>query len=264
MLADLDVVLFDIQDVGARFYTYISTLKEVMEACAASRIPLLVTDRANPLGFCTGGPVLERGFESFVGAFPIPVVHGLTVGELALMARGEKWISNPRKLRLRVVPCQGYRHSDTIFPQLPPSPNLTTPLSILLYPSLCLFEGTRWSVGRGTDFPFQVFGYPDSALGGNFSFRPRRILSTGPPPVHEGKACYGWRISPDSLLPCFSLAPLLKARKSRHDSAFFLPFFTRLMGTDRYTALLNAGEEPVFDQSAWLRKRKHYRLYPDH
>lgn len=260
-LADLDVVLFDIQDVGARFYTYISTLKEVMEACAEQGKPLLLCDRFNPLGFCSGGPILDLKHQSFVGAFPIPIVHGLTMGELARMAVKKQWFQQARKLKLEIVPCLGYRHADTLFPEVPPSPNLRTPLSILAYPSLCLFEGTNWSMGRGTGFPFEVFGYPDSTCG-TFRFRPGRADSTAPKPVHHGQWCYGERLSPDSIRSCFSLRFLIRAYQHRpQDPAFFNPFFYKLAGVDGLQEAIRAGKELEFDLGDWEKERRKVRLY---
>jgi len=256
MLADVDLLLFDIQDVGARFYTYISTMKLAMEACAEQGKEFLVCDRANPLGFCVGGPVLKPKYISFVGAFPVPVVHGLTVAELARMAKDQKWFGKAASLKLHFVRCAGYSHSDTIFPALPPSPNLRTPLAVLAYPSLCLFEGTDWSLGRGTDFPFECYGYPDSSAG-KFSFRP----SAGQ--VHGGKMCYGERIRPEMLKSCFSLQFLLDARRKRPgDQSFFNAFFMRLAGGKAITNCLRENREYEDNLAAWKKLRSRYMLYP--
>ena len=256
MLGDVDLILFDIQDVGARFYTYISTMKLVMEACAEQGKEFLVCDRDNPLGFCAAGPVLKPKYISFVGAFPIPVVHGLTVGELAMMAKGKNWFQKSRQLRLHVVRCRGYSHEDTIFPALPPSPNLKTPLSVLAYPSLCLFEGTNWSVGRGTESPFEVYGYPDPKAG-NIQFFPAGKQ------VHGSETCYGTRLTKDSLPSCFSLKFLLDARKRRPaDPAFFNTFFIRLAGNKKIRAQLDKGLEYEENLKDWMALRSRYMLYP--
>jgi len=256
MLSDVDLVLFDIQDVGARFYTYISTMKLVMEACAEQNKDFIVCDRANPLGFCTGGPVLKAKYRSFVGAFPIPVVHGLTVAELALMARSRHWFHYAPRLKLHTVKCRGYQHSDTIFPARSPSPNLRTPLSILAYPSLCLFEGTNWSVGRGTEEPFEIYGFPDS-LSGTCKFHPAKGQ------VHGEKLCYGTRIEPDSLKSCFSLKFISDARKRRAaDPNFFNSFFIRLAGSNKIRAMIERGEEFREDLKSWNKLRSQYLLYP--
>jgi len=263
MLKDVDVVLFDIQDVGARFYTYISTLKFVMEACAENNKRLIVCDRANPLGFCVSGPTLMRGFESFIGEFPIPVVHGLTVGELALMAKKNAWFKSSKNLRVNVIPCLGYTHQDTIFPEIAPSPNLTTPLSILAYPSLCLFEGTNLSIGRGTEFPFQVFGKNDS-LFGPFSFTPQHIIKSGPAPVLAGKNCYGFRLTLDSIKECFDIRFIKYAyQKSEKDSLFFNSLFNKLAGDPWLKSDIKYGVPIKFKNEKYLVKRKKYLLYPE-
>ena len=256
MLADVDLVLFDIQDVGARFYTYISTMKLVMEACAEQGKEFLVCDRANPLGFCFGGPVLKPKYMSFVGAFPIPVVHGLTVAELACMAKAKSWFNKADALKLFFVKCAGYRHSDTIFPALPPSPNLRTPLAILAYPSLCLFEGTSWSVGRGTDYPFECYGYPDSVAGA-FRFSPAEKQ------LYGGKQCFGVRITPDMLKECFSLKFILDAQRKRpRDASFLNPFFNRLAGGKALAASIRRNQDFRGSLHAWEKLRTSYLLYP--
>jgi uncharacterized protein YbbC (DUF1343 family) len=261
-LQDLDVILFDIQDVGARFYTYISTLKLVMEACAENKKKLIVLDRANPLGFCVSGPVLEEGFNSFVGVFPIPVVHGLTVGELALMAKEKGWFKKSKKLKIKVIPCEGYRHKDTIFPEKAPSPNLKTALSILAYPSLCLFEGTKISVGRGTDQPFEIFGYPDSSFG-PFSFAPEPKIPGATPPLFSGRKCYGYQLTIDSIRSCFDTRFVrLAYLKSGKDSLFFNSFFPKLAGNDKLKKEIQLGENQDFELSDYLAERKKFLLYP--
>ena len=262
MLEDVDVVLFDIQDVGARFYTYISTLKLVMEACNENKKMLLVLDRANPLGFCVEGPTLEKGLESFVGAFPIPVVHGLTIGELAMMAKKSGWINHGKRLKIKVIPCEGYAHKDTIFPELAPSPNLTTALSILAYPSLCLFEGTTLSVGRGTDFPFQVFGKPDS-LFGPFIFTPKHRITNSPPPLFVNKKCFGYLLGLDSIKSCFDTRFLRFAyNKSGRDSLFFNTFFDKLVGNKWLKKSIQTDNEIIFDNKSYIARRKKFLLYP--
>ena len=159
-LNGIDLVIFDIQDVGARFYTYISTLHYVMEACAENEIDLLVLDRPNPNGWYIDGPILDTNYRSFVGMQPIPIVHGLTIGELALMINEEGWLKNKVHCSLKVITCQEYTHQDKYSLPIAPSPNLPNDVAINLYPSLCFFEGTEVSVGRGTEFPFQQIGSP--------------------------------------------------------------------------------------------------------
>ena len=170
-VADLDIVVYDIQDVGARFYTYISTMHYVMEACAENNIPFLVLDRPNPNGYYVDGPVLDMEYRSFVGMHPVPIVHGMTVAEYARMINGEGWLEGGVEVDLHYVLCEGYDHNTLYRLPVRPSPNLPTQLSVYLYPSLCLFEGTIVSVGRGTEFPFMVFGHPQ-LLNHSFQFTP--------------------------------------------------------------------------------------------
>ena len=189
-LADLDVVVFDIQDVGARFYTYISTMHYVMEACAEQGKEFVVLDRPNPNDF-VDGPMREPGFESFVSLDPLPLLHGLTVGELARMINGEGWLkSTPDSCRLHVVHMEHWKHGDPYWLPVKPSPNLPNDQAIRLYPSLCFFEATQVSVGRGTYFPFQVIGYPDPKYG-DFSFVPEPLEGFDTNPLQKGKTCYG-------------------------------------------------------------------------
>lgn len=164
-LGDLDVIVFDIQDVGARFYTYISTMHYVMEACAENNKEFIVLDRPNPNDF-VDGPIRQKGFESFVGVDPLPILHGLTVGELAWMINKEGWLkSTPDTCRLKIVKMENWKHGDPYWLPVKPSPNLPNDQSIRLYPSLCFFEATNVSVGRGTYYPFQVLGFPDPKYG---------------------------------------------------------------------------------------------------
>ncbi len=171
-LQGIDIMIYDIQDVGVRFYTYISTLHYLMEACAENNIPLLILDRPDPLGFYVDGPVLENEFRSFVGLHPIPIVYGMTPGELALMINGEGWLKDGEKCSLQVIPCSGYNHNTRYQLPVNPSPNLNCMQAIYLYPSICLFEGTIMSLGRGTSSPFRVIGHPDYP-DKNFFFVPK-------------------------------------------------------------------------------------------
>jgi len=189
-LKDLDVVVFDIQDVGARFYTYISTMHYVMEACADNGKDFVVLDRPNPNDY-VDGPMRREGFSSFVGLDPIPLLHGLTVGELARMINGEHWLkSNPDTCRLIVIPVKGWKHGNLYSLPVRPSPNLPNQQAIRLYPSLCLFEATQFSVGRGTDFPFQVVGFPDKRYG-PFTFTPQAKKGFDLHPLQQDQLCYG-------------------------------------------------------------------------
>lgn len=188
-LEGIDVILFDIQDVGARFYTYISSLHYVMEACQEEGVKLIVLDRPNPNGFYVDGPVLNMKYKSFIGMHPVPIVHGMSIGEYAQMINGEDWLGENSKADLLVVPCLGWNH--TKFYKLPtkPSPNLPNMLSVYLYPSLCLFEGTVVSVGRGTDWPFQIIGHPQFK-NSQFSFIPEPNFGSKKPKL-KGQECKG-------------------------------------------------------------------------
>ena len=190
-LKGIELMVFDIQDVGARFYTYISTLHYVMEACAENNIELIILDRPNPNGFYVDGPVMEEKQKSFIGMHPIPIVHGLTIGEYAQMINGEGWLINKLKCKLNIVKLANYTHQTPYTLPVKPSPNLNTQRSILLYPSLCLFEGTILSQGRGTLFPFQLLGSPDFAGQYKFSFRPISIPGMSESPIHKDKLCFG-------------------------------------------------------------------------
>jgi uncharacterized protein YbbC (DUF1343 family) len=190
-LADVDLVIFDIQDVGARFYTYINLLAKVMESCAENNKEMIILDRPNPNGFSVDGPVLDMKLKSGIGMFPIPITHGMTIGELARMYNGEGWLANRMKCKFTVIPLANYSHNLEYELPVAPSPNLNTPQSILLYPSLCLFEGTIISQGRGTYFPFTVLGNPDLKGKYSFLFTPASIKGMSETPLHQDKACYG-------------------------------------------------------------------------
>lgn len=190
-LADVDIVVFDIQDVGARFYTYINLLAKVMESCAENNRELLILDRPNPNGFSVDGPILDMKLKSGIGMFPIPITHGMTIGELAGMYNGEGWLTNRVKCKITVIPVANYTHSMQYVLPVAPSPNLNTQQSILLYPSLCLFEGTIISQGRGTHFPFTVLGNPDLKGKYEFSFTPVSIKGMSETPLHQNKICFG-------------------------------------------------------------------------
>lgn len=271
----IDLVLFDIQDVGARFYTYISSLQYMMEACAEHGIPLMVLDRPNPNGFYVDGPVLEAGYRSFVGMQPVPIVHGMTVGEYASMLNGEHWLQQEKPCRLDVIPCLGYDHRTRYAPPVPPSPNLRTLQAINLYPSLCLFEGTIVSVGRGTETPFEIFGFPTYRRK-DFSFTPRSMPGAKSPP-YNNQRCYGENLHvpatertsqiPARLQPGF----LLQAYQQAEDtSGFFTPFFEKLAGTASLRKQVMNGESEEAIRQSWQPGldrfkaiRKKYLLYRD-
>ncbi len=270
-LIDLDMVVFDIQDVGVRFYTYISSMHYMMEACAESNLPLLVLDRPNPNGDYVDGPVLKEEFSSFVGMHPIPVVHGLTVGELALMINGEAWLKNGVSCALTVVPMDQYRHDMVYKLPVQPSPNLPNHLSIRLYPSLCFFEGTEVSIGRGTDFPFQVAGYPDPSFG-DFSFTPESRPGASDP-LQKGQLCHGLDLRSETAdTHRFTLRYLLDFYERSGCSSDFISrrrFFNLLAGTDRLAQQIEEGWSEAAIRADWQvdledykLMRKRYLLYP--
>lgn len=273
-LEDVDVVLFDIQDVGVRFYTYASTLHYVMEACAEQGRHLMVLDRPDPNGFYVDGPVLDTAHRSFVGMHPVPLVHGMTIGEYAGMINGEGWLQGGVRCTLTVVPCIGYQHG--LFYNLPvrPSPNLPNMAAVYLYPSLGLFEGTRVSVGRGTELPFQCIGYPGSTIG-NHVFTPRSMPGAKDPP-YKDMACTGMDLSEygrffTRLEPQIHLHWLIGFLKEAPDrEAFFTPFFDQLAGGPALRRALLAGDDEDRIRASWKPDldafravRARYLLYPD-
>lgn len=267
-LADVDIVIFDIQDVGIRFYTFISTLHYLMEACAEQDKKLMIFDRPNPNGDYIDGPVLEKGYESFVGMHPIPIVHGLTVGELAQMINGEGWLEGAVKAPIEVIPVANWNHEDHYSLPVKPSPNLPNDLAIRLYPSLCFFEGTDISLGRGTMFPFQVYGYPDPKFG-DFTFTPVSIEGMSKYPPQQDKLCYGKDLRDEPLSHQFTLSYLLDAyRIADKGASFFNAFFDKLAGSDQLRKSIIAGESEESIRSSWQReldayktKRKLYLIY---
>ncbi len=271
-LKDIDVLIFDIQDVGCRFYTYISTLHYVIEACAENDVPLLVLDRPNPNGDYVAGPVLKKEFQSFVGMDPIPVVHGCTIGELAKMINGEKWIEGNKKCNLQIVPALNYTHKTPYELPVKPSPNLPNYLSVRLYPSLCFFEATSVSVGRGTDFPFQVLGGLKTVLG-DFQFTPESIPGVSVHPPNEGKVCYGIDLRELKSVPPFTLKYFLDFYNKFEDKSEFLTrerWFNLLAGTDQLLSEIKKGknENEIFELlkpelENYKSIRKKYLLYPD-
>ncbi len=271
-LVDLDVLIFDIQDVGVRFYTYISTLHYVMEACAEIKKPLLVFDRPNPNGDYLAGPVLIPKFQSFVGMHPIPVVHGCTVGELAQMINGEGWLKDHIQCELKVIPVGKYAHDMTYSLPVKPSPNLPNDRAIRLYPSLCFFEATSASIGRGTYFPFQVIGYPDQRFG-DFQFTPESIDGMSKNPEQLGKVCYGVDLRTPACHEQFTLSYFLDFYKQFENEADFLTrerWFNLLAGTDELLRDIRAGKSLEEIEAGWQEEldqyrciRKKYLLYPD-
>jgi len=271
----IDIVVFDIQDVGARFYTYISSLQYMMEACAESKVPIIILDRPNPNGFYVDGPVLESTYKSFVGMQSIPIVHGMTVGEYAKMLNGEGWLAKKLKCNLTVIPCKNYDHKTLYKLPIPPSPNLKSISAILLYPSLCLFEGTDVSVGRGTETPFEVWGHPSFKNNG-FSFTPISSPGAKTPP-HQDKVCYGANLN----LPPYDVMKILNGQLnlsfiqnayslSKDKTNFFNSFFEKLAGTASLRKAIQDGKTEKEIKSAWQpgiakfkKIRSKYLLYKD-
>lgn len=229
-LKGINMVVFDIQDVGARFYTYISTLHYVMEACAELGIPVLVLDRPNPNGHYIDGPVLEPEHKSFVGMHPVPIVYGMTIGEYAKMINGEKWLANGIKAKLTVIPLKNYTHDSEYSLPIKPSPNLPNDQSINLYPSLCFFEGTTVNAGRGTDMQFQVYGSPYLNDRSPFSYTPSPNEGAKYP-KHAYMICYGEDLRKAPKQSSLNLSWIIKARKENSTKNFFNKFFTKLAGT---------------------------------
>lgn len=278
-LADVRMILFDIQDVGARFYTYLSTLFLVMEAAAEQGKVLVVLDRPNPHGHQLAGPMVETDWISFVGQIPVPVLHGMTLGEMAQMINGEGWLSEGRSCELIVIPCKGYAHSDRWFPSIPPSPNLKSDEAIALYPSLCPFESTTVSVGRGTSMPFECIGWPGNGIG-SFAFTPQSDPVAAPKPKHEGQTCNGqnlrglaqiwmeeshgfdWQIIHQYAQEFRRLNPANPFVEAPSSLA-------RLTGSEEFMSVLEGENFPETYPISWIadlmefdQKRRPYLLYP--
>jgi len=274
-IKDLDILIFDIQDIGVRFYTYISTLQYVMEACAESKKKLIILDRPNPNGHYVDGPILDTQYRSFVGMQQIPIVHGMTVGEYAKMLNGEKWLSNKLQCNITIIPCKNYDHKT--FYQLPikPSPNLPNMQSIYLYPSLCLFEGTdHVSLGRGTTLPFQIYGSPSFPKTLNYQFTPQSLPGAKTPP-QLNQQCFGYNLSEISLNELqknqFTLKYFINAYQlSSNKATFFNSFFVKLYGKGNLSTQLKNKMTEAEIRKTWqqgLQKfktiRKKYLLYKD-
>lgn len=273
VLKSLDVVVVDMQDVGTRFYTYYITMIKLMEEVAPYGVEVMVFDRPNPLGMTVDGPVLDMALRSGVGRLPIPVLHGMTLGELAKMAVGEKWLKNGLTVKLTVVPCLNYTHASRYKLPVAPSPNLRTMKAIYLYPSLCYFEGTPVSVGRGTDYPFMVFGHPSMVHTG-FSFIPKSVPGAKNPPL-LGKKCHGvdlTDVDDEALIKGgVDLQYVIAAYKSCKlaDTKFFTSFFDKLMGNTRVRRMIQQGKSAEAIKASWHDEvdrfkelRKPYLIYP--
>lgn len=249
-LEGIDVMVFDIQDVGARFYTYISSLHYVMEACAENDIPLLVLDRPNPNGTIVDGPVLEMDYSSFVGMHPVPILHGMTIGEYAQMINGEKWLKDSIQCKLQVIACSAYKREMPYHLPVKPSPNLPNDQAINLYPSLCLFEGTTVSVGRGTEKQFQIYGAP-YLTNYHYSFTPQPNAGAKDP-LYNGRVCCGEDLSEIEKVTRLELQWLLKAYAEAEDKTkFFNSFFTKLAGTKKLQQQIEAGMTEAEIRASW-------------
>lgn len=276
-LRGVDIIVFDIQDVGVRFYTYISTMHYVMEAAAENHIPVIVLDRPNPNGYFVDGPVMQPQFRSFIGKHCVPVVHGMTIGEYAQMINGEGWLANGVKCDLIVVKVRHYTHKTRYSLPIAPSPNLQSDESVYLYPSLCLFEGTFLSVGRGTDKPFQIYGHPDLRAG-DYYFTPQPIKGVSENPPCKGQRCRGVDLTDHahSMLDStnsFTLRYIMDAYKNFPNKEGFFSrnnFFSKLAGGNEMQQQIMSGMTEEQIRATWqadLKKfkelRKKYLLYPD-
>lgn len=270
-LRGVELLIFDLPDVGCRFYTYLSTLYYVLEACAAAHIPVLLLDRPNPCDNIDGPVIKEEKFKSFVGILPIPVLHALTLGEVARMMVGEKWIAGDPLLNLHVIPCQGWKHGQPYSLPKPPSPNLKSARAIALYPTLCFLEGTSWSVGRGTETPFEQVGYPNKKMG-EVCFTPNSRAGAMNP-LHKGRVCYG---PPLSSLSGNKIHLEFLVQLYRLSNKYGVRFFTRssyfdlLAGTSALRKQITAGYTAAQIRENWIpdlitykKKRNAYLLYPD-
>lgn len=273
VLRQVDVLVTDIQDVGLRFYTYYITMYHLMDACAVTGTPMVLLDRPNPNGFYVDGPLLDMRHKSGVGALPIPVVHGMTLGELARMINGEEWLKNGAQCKLTVVPCLNYTHQTRTLVTVPPSPNLRTMKAIYLYPSICYFEGTVVSLGRGTDKPFLLYGHP-GMKGYTFSFTPQSMPGAKNPPL-LGQRCFGRDLSqiPDIHIQRqgLDLSYVIDAyRRTGLGDKFFTSFFENLIGVDYVRQMIKDGRSAKAIKQCWKadvrqfkQQRKPYLLYAE-
>ena len=272
-MSQFDLLIVDIQDVGLRFYTYYISMCRLMDACAEHGKPMLLLDRPNPNGHYVDGPILDRKHKSGVGWLPIPIVHGMTLGELARMVNGEGWLPQGRKCDLTVVPCLNYTHRTLYRLPIAPSPNLPNMKSVYLYPSLCYFEATPVSLGRGTGLPFQVYGHPDMK-GYDFSFTPRSVPGAKNPP-QRGKLCHGVNLSTlseeETARKGIDLSYLIDAYQNlKMGDKFFTPFFEKLVGVDYVRAMIEEGRNADEIKARWQddvtrfkAQRKPYLLYEE-
>ena len=270
ILRDLDIVIFDVQDVGARFYTFVSTLHYMMETCASLNIPILILDRPNPNGHYIDGPILDLNHKSFVGMHPVPVVHGMTIGEYAKMINGEGWLENGIQCKLKIISVANYNHKKTYKLPIKPSPNLPNAKAVNLYSSLCFFEGTNVSSGRGTSTQFQVYGSPFlNSEKYNYVFTPKPNLGAKKP-MHNGVKCFGKDLSDTEFLSTINLEWLIDAyNNTSNKSDFFNPFFTKLAGQTQLQQQIESGTSANDIRESWQKEleafkkiRENYLLYP--
>lgn len=273
VLKSADILVVDIQDVGLRFYTYYISMLKLMDVCAEVKTPVLVLDRPNPNGFYVDGPILDMKYKSGVGALPIPIVHGMTLGELARMINGEGWLSNHRQCKLTVIPCKNYTHQTQYELPIPPSPNLPNMQAVYLYPSTCFFEGTNVSLGRGTSKPFQQYGHPDMT-GYGYSFTPQSVAGAKNPP-QLGKTCHGVDLSnADTALiqqRGIDLSYVINAYRNLNiGSKFFTPFFDKLTGVGYIREMIMSGCNADTIKAKWQKdveqfkqQRRPYLLYQE-
>lgn len=272
-MRSFDWLIVDIQDVGLRFYTYYISMVKLMDACAEYQKKMLILDRPNPNGHYVDGPILDMKYKSGVGWLPIPIVHGLTLGELARMVNGEKWLPEGRTCDLTVIPCQNYTHQTHYQLPIAPSPNLPNMKAVYLYPSLCFFEATPVSLGRGTSLPFQIYGHPNMQ-GYTYSFTPQSIPGAKNPPQLNRK-CYGENLSKlsDETLrnKGVDLSYLIEAYHNLHlDDFFFSSFFEKLIGVGYVRKMIESGKSAEEIKARWQpdilrfkKQRKPYLLYPE-
>jgi len=273
-LKGIEVMIFDIQDVGARFYTYISTMHYVMEACAENKIRLVILDRPNPNGHFVDGPILEEKYKSFVGLHPVPIVHGMTIGEYAQMLNGEKWLKNGVQCTLTIIPIKNYTHNTIYELPIKPSPNLKTMSAVYLYPSLCLFEGTPISVGRGTEKPFQIIGHA-TMKSDKFTFTPKS-MEGAKDPKYKNQLCFGHDLTDYGTIymrgsKSINLFWLINSYKDFPEKeGFFNEMFNLLAGTNQLQMQIKAGKTEEEIKATWQKGlisfksvRKKYLLYKD-
>lgn len=274
LMKKIDVLLFDLQDVGVRFYTYLTTMARMMESCAKHKVKMIVLDRPNPIGFYVDGPILDMKYKSGVGWLPIPVVHGMTLGELATMINGEKWLTKGIQCNLTVIKCKNYTHATLYELPVKPSPNLPNMRSIYLYPSTCYFEATPVSLGRGTDKPFQIYGHPNMK-GYDFRFTPRSIPGAKFPP-QLNRECFGVDLSVKPSVEeinkeGINLQYIIDAYNNLNlDDHYFRSFFELLIGRDYVRKMIKQGKSAAEIKAMWAEdvksfkaQRKPYLLYPE-